>query len=342
MSAFGRMTKKILIINTGGTLSSVKKETGLTPGLSGEEILDAVHLVTRDVELAIEDLFQVDSANIFPENWRTLAEKINEACGIYHGVVVLHGTDTMAYTASMLSFMLRNIPIPVVVTGSQLSISHPVADAMENCRCAIYMASGGYPGVYLAFNRKVMLACHASKVRTLSFDAFESINYPCVAEINTYGMHINKAALHIGDGGYCFNTDYDDRVFLLKLYPGIRLSVLDYIQSQGYRGLLIEGFGLGGMPFIGLDFPAKLKELAEAGIVVMGGTQCRYEGSNLSVYETGKRALRSGVIQTFNMTTEAALTKLMWVLGQTEDPVEARSLLSMDLVGEMQTPAVLY
>ena len=187
--------KKLLIINTGGTFSSVESERGLKPGLSSHELLDAMRLVAGGIELEMEDLLLVDSANIFPDDWCRLACRIKEALPHYQGVVVIHGTDTMAYTASMLSFMLQQIPIPVVFTGSQLSISHPVADAMENCRCAVHMAASGCAGVFLAFNRKVMLGVRASKVRTMSFDAFESINYPDVAQISSLGLNIHREYL---------------------------------------------------------------------------------------------------------------------------------------------------
>ncbi|MDE6960026.1 MAG: asparaginase domain-containing protein, partial [Lachnospiraceae bacterium] len=187
--------KKLLIINTGGTFSSVESERGLKPGLSSHELLDAMRLVAGGIELEMEDLLLVDSANIFPDDWSRLAVRICEAAKGYQGVVVIHGTDTMAYTASMLSFMLQNVPIPVVLTGSQLSISHPVADAMENCRCAVHMAASGRAGVFLAFNRKVMLGVRASKVRTMSFDAFESINYPDVAQISSLGLNIRSEYL---------------------------------------------------------------------------------------------------------------------------------------------------
>lgn len=193
--------KKLLIINTGGTFSSVESERGLKPGLSSRELLEAMRLVAGGIELEMEDLFLVDSANIFPDDWRRLAERIYEAAAGYQGIVVIHGTDTMAYTASMLSFMLQNVPIPVVLTGSQLSISHPVADAMENCRCAVHMAAGGHGGVFLAFNRKVMLGVRASKVRTMSFDAFESINYPDVAQISSLGLRIHTGYLPEIKGG---------------------------------------------------------------------------------------------------------------------------------------------
>ncbi len=183
------MPKRILIINTGGTLSSVKSSKGLVPGMSSGDMLEELRMVSKNLELETEDFCSLDSSNIGPEDWTRLATLITRSYD-YHGIVVIHGTDTLAYTSAMLSFMLQNISIPVVVTGSQLSIANPVADALENCRCGIHMAASGYSGVFVAFNRKVILGCRASKVRTMSFDAFESINYPYVGEISSLGLRV--------------------------------------------------------------------------------------------------------------------------------------------------------
>lgn len=330
------MKKKILIINTGGTLSSVHSDRGLKPGMKSGDMLDELHMVSKNLELETEDFCSVDSANIFPEDWAALAQRISEVCINYDGIVVIHGTDTLAYTSSMLSFMLQNISIPVVVTGSQLSISHPVADALENCRCAIHMAASGYPGVFVAFNRKVMLGCRASKVRTMSFDAFESINYPYVAEISSLGLHIRRESLMKKRGIFRPQTAYSDKVFLLKLYPGIDPEILEYLLEKGCRGVYIEGFGLGGMPFLKKDFISAVKRVSEQGMAVLVGSQCRYEGSNLAVYETGLQALAVGALQAYDMTSEAAVTKLMWVLGQTENVREIQEYFSVDIAGEVQ------
>ena len=329
------MQKRILIINTGGTLSSVKSSRGLIPGMSSEDMLDELRIVSKNLELETEDFCSLDSANIGPEEWMNLAKMIALRSYDYHGIVVIHGTDTLAYTSAMLSFMLQNIPIPVVVTGSQLSIANPVADALENCRCGIHLAASGYPGIFVAFNRKVMLGCRASKVRTMSFDAFESINYPYVGEISSLGLRVFEKNLVEKKGIFKPQTTYSDKVALLKLYPGISPELLDMYYEKGYRAVYIEGFGLGGMPFLKNDFIGKVGEVIEKGMLVLAGSQCRYEGSNLSVYETGRRALEKGVIQAYDMTTEAAMTKLMWVLGQTGDPREMKEYFSMSIAGEV-------
>lgn len=329
------MKKKILILNTGGTLSSVMKDNGFAPGLTTADMQKDLRMVSGDIDLEMEDFMAVDSANIFPEDWAALAARIAEIRGKYTGIVVIHGTDTMAYTASMLSFMLQNIEIPVVLTGSQLSIADPIADALENCRCAIHMAATGCPGVFVAFNRKVMLGCRASKVRSLSFDAFDSINYPLCATISSLGMQVDRTAIPERKGIFSLENQYSDRVYSLRMFPGIHREVLYYLRDKGYKGLYIEAYGMGGMPFVKHDFIAAIGDLIASGMTVLVGTQCRYEGSNLTVYETGLKAIESGALQARDMTTEAAITKLMWVLGKTSDPAEIRDYFSLSLCGEV-------
>lgn len=329
------MGSRVLIINTGGTLSSVARQHGLAPGLTTDSMLQELHIVAGEAELTTMEFSSVDSANFFPEDWAKLAQLISENREKFDGIVVIHGTDTLAYTSSMLSFMLQNIRIPVVITGSQLSISNPVADAMENLRCAIFMAQSGCPGVFVAFNRKVMLGCRTSKVRSLSFDAFDSINCENVAVISSIGMKINKHVLPKRNGVFLLQNCYCQDVAVVKLFPGIHREVLRMYVEKGYRAIYIEAFGLGGMPFLKHDFIGELHDLTEQGITILVGTQCRYEGSSLSIYETGRRALEAGALQAYDMSSEAAVTKLMWVLGQTKDPNEIREYFQINLCGEV-------
>ena len=327
--------KRILILNTGGTLSSVVKQQGMAPGISTKDMLDEIRMVSRNTELAMKDISSLDSANISPNNWAAMASEVALAKEEFDGVVIIHGTDTMAYTSSMLSFMLQNISIPVVITGSQLSISDPVADAMENLRCAIYMAASGYAGVFLAFNRKVILGCRASKINTVSFDAFKSINYPNIAEISSAGMQVRTDMIPQRKGIFSLNTKYSDRIAVAKLFPGIGRDYFTSLIGSGVRGVYIEAYGLGGMPFLGTDLTQSVREMTDSGIFVLVGTQCIYGGSNLRVYETGRKALEAGAHEAYDMTSESAVTKLMWVLGQTDDPKSVREYFTIDLCNEV-------
>ncbi len=322
------MTKHILILNTGGTLSSKKSERGLVPELGKDDILKDLEWVARDCRIDYEEMYSLDSANIMPEDWKQIALRIGDVYNDYDGIVIIHGTDTMAYTASMLTWMLCNIPIPVVLTGSQLSIMDPVADAMENCRLAIHMAAAGHPGVFVAFNRKIILGCRASKVRTMSFDAFESINYPYIATVDSRGLRVAEDKIPPIGGKFRVNVNYSDQVFLLKLFPGLRPDIFEALYEMGYQGVVIEAFGLGGLPSRERDLIQAIAAVIEKGMLVLVGTQCRYDGSDMSVYETGRRGLACGVLQMREMTTEAAVTKLMWALGQTTDRNRIEEILS--------------
>lgn len=327
--------KKILVISTGGTLASSHGDNGLTPGLHGTDILDRISGLTEGFQVEQEELFMLDSSNIQPEEWSELAACIYEKRNQYDGIVVIHGTDTLAYTASAMSFALQGIRIPVVLTGSQVSIENPIADATENCRAALHMAASGCPGVYVAFNRKIIMGTRASKVRTRSFDAFESIDYPYAARINSSGLMVNSAIPKHRGENCTLRNQFSTDVFLLKIFPGISPDIFKRLEDMGIRGVYIEGFGIGGLPFEKRNMTAAIRKAVEHGMIVAVGSQCLYEGSDFSVYEVGRQVLDCGVIETGNMTTEAAITKLMWALGQYQDTEEVRRIMQMNLLGEM-------
>ncbi len=325
---------RILMISTGGTLASSRSDNGLSPGLHGNDILDKIEGLTAGFSVDAEEMFMLDSSNMQPEEWAQLAARIFERRKDYDGIVVIHGTDTLAYTASALSFALQGIEIPVVLTGSQVSIENPIADATENCRAALHMAASHCPGVYVAFNRKIILGTRASKVRTRSFDAFESIDYPYAAKINSSGLVVNPAVISAAKTCMLQNRFSTD-VFLLKLFPGISTDIFRKLEQMGVRGVYVEAFGIGGLPFEKRNLTGAIRKAIEDGMVVAVGSQCLYEGSDFTVYEVGRQVLDCGVIETGNMTSEAAITKLMWALGQYDDTSKVQAVMKTNLAGEL-------
>ncbi len=328
--------KRILMLTTGGTIASLSSEEGLAPGLAGFDLQKRVNYLLYDCyDVTVKDILHLDSSNIQPEEWTFIGQHVYDNATSYDGIVITHGTDTMAYTASILSFMLHNIPIPVVLTGSQLPLTHPLTDAYDNLRYAFAMAASSVPGVFLSFNRKIILGCRAVKVRTTGFDAFESVNYPLIGYVDSKGLNINHEALVKADGPFEYLSTLNTNVFLIKLTPGLNPKIFDMLIEMNYKGVVIEAFGSGGFHFVNRNLIEKLKELVKQNIAVVVSSQCLYERSDLSIYQAGQMALKEGVIPAYDMTTESAITKLSWALGQTSDMEEIRRIFKTNYVGEI-------
>ncbi len=325
--------KHILLLTTGGTIASVPGVDGLEPHRSGVMERELNQLRTY-YDISVQDVMCLDSSNIRPEEWQLIARRIFEERGNYSGIVVSHGTDTMAYTASAVSFMLPDIDIPVVFTGSQLPLADVLSDGPDNLRTAFAMATAGYPGVFLAFDRKVMLGCRAVKVRATGFSAFESVNARYAAQITGLGLTVDDRIIPRIKGPARLMDAISNEVFLLKLTPGLSPGIFDALVGMGYKGIVIEAFGLGGVNVLNEGLTG-IRAAMEAGMSVVITTQCLYDSANLQVYQVGNKLLELGVIQGRDMTTEAAMTKLMWAIGQNMSQRDIRKLFAIDLAGEI-------
>ncbi len=328
------MRKKILLLTTGGTIASVPGGEGLEPQRSDVMERELQQLRTY-YDISVEDVLCLDSSNIQPEQWQTIANAVYEKRVGFDGIVVSHGTDTMAYSTSAVTFMLPNIDLPVVFTGSQLPLADMLSDGPDNLRTAFAMAASGKPGVFLAFDRKIMLGCRAVKVRASGFSAFESVNLRYVGKVSNQGLVLHESVLPkpSGQPPRLLSAISSD-VFLLKLTPGLKPLVIDMLADLGYRGIVIEAFGLGGIDVLGASLQS-IRRAVERGISVVVTTQCLYDSANLQVYQVGTKLLQLGVIQGRDMTSEAAMTKLMWAIGQGMDQEEIKALFARSLAGEV-------
>lgn len=330
--------KKILFLSTGGTIASASSDEGLTPQLAGEELVRIVPELEELCQIECQSILNLDSTNIQPEDWLLIARNAYNGLDDCDGIVISHGTDTMAFTASILSYMLVNLNKPVIITGSQLPILDPATDGKRNILNAVQVALTGNPGVYIVFGGKIINGTRAVKLRTKSFEAFDSVNAPYAGFVDESGVFFNHHREKI-TGACHLDTALNEKVFLLKLVPGIEPLIVNSLIEQQYKGLVIESFGSGGLPYMGRSLHASIDQAIENGMTVVATTQCLHEGCDLSLYDVGIKALKAGVIPAYDMTTEATVTKLMWVLGHTDDKEEIRQMMLNDYCGEINTMA---
>ena len=325
--------KKILLLTTGGTIACLPGGDGLAPARS--EVMEReLNQLRTYYDITVLDTMCLDSSNMRPEEWQQIATDIFRHRKGYDGVVVSHGTDTMAYTASAVTYMLPNIDVPVVFTGSQLPLADMLSDGPDNLRTAFAMAASGHPGVFLAFDRKVMLGCRAVKVRASGFSAFASINSHYAAQVTGNGLEIDTSVLPKSKGEPQLLDWLSKDVFLLKLTPGLNPAIFDMLAAMNYKGIVIEAFGLGGFNVLGKGLRS-IRRAIEDGVSVVVTTQCLYDSADLGVYQVGNQLLDLGVIQARDMTTEAAMTKLMWAVGQKMDQQAIAELFKKNLAGEV-------
>ena len=341
------MQKRILLLYTGGTIGM--KQDPVTLALKPFNFNQILEEVPELKKFGCEiDTYSfhplIDSSDMQPEFWVRLANMIQENYSKYDGFVVLHGTDTMSYTASALSFMFENLAKPVVLTGSQLPIGMLRTDGKENLISSIEIASSAdengnpvVPEVCIYFDAHLYRGNRTTKYNAENFRAFRSANFPVLADV---GIHIkfNPNNIILPDS---FNqpleisTALDTRVAVLRIFPGITPEVMDAILGmEGLRGVVLETFGSGNAPTAEW-FVERIKNAVRRGLLVLNVTQCQAGKVDMDAYATGIALKNEGVISGYDSTIEAAITKMFYVLGQTNDLSEAKKLLNSNLRGEI-------
>ena len=353
---------KIALISTGGTIASKidYRTGGVTSVLSAKDLYTSIPELSLYASIDTEILFNEYSENIGPTQWNLIANRIIDKInsGIYDGIVISHGTDTMSYTAAALSFALQDLPIPVILVGAQRSSDRPSSDASSNLIASVIFATQlDYSGVFVSMHGSIsdeQIHCHlGTRVRknhTSKRDAFKSIDISPIAVVKEDHVEIQKIPSNIilqKKNKHKINKEFnvipkikfDDRVFLLKYYPGLNPLLIENVQKLGYKVIIIEGTGLG---HINKNFFYSLKEVIASGMLVFMTSQCIWGRTNLNVYDTGRDLEKIGVISLSNMLSETATVKAMWLLANYNDLDYIRNKMQENISNEITyiTPIV--
>lgn len=338
------MKKRILIINTGGTISSVKTDHGYEPaeGYVQQALAQIPALKHPDMPNYVIREYRplLDSSNMSMSDWNQIASDIASEYTHYDGFVVFHGTDTMAYTASALSFMLENLSKPVLVTGSQIPLSEVRNDAMDNVITSLWLcAHQPINEVCIYFNQHLLRGNRAQKISAQQFNAFDSPNYPHLASI---GIDIN---VHHGllmppsAQTFALQTIRPHFIANIRLFPGFMTDVLDYLLQQPLRGLVLETYGAGNGQNNDARFLALLEQASNRGVVIVNCTQCQQGRVEMGQYATGHTLKNAGLISGHDMTPEAAHCKLLYLFSKNLDAKEVKVRMEKNLCGELTPDA---
>ena len=334
----------ILLLYTGGTIGMEKDlSTGALKAFDFNKLLQNIPEL-KQLDCIIEtNSFEkpIDSSNMNPDKWVQIVSIIEDNYNQFDGFVVLHGSDTMSYSASAVSFMLENLAKPVIFTGSQLPIGDLRTDAKENLITAIQIASlqnNGQPSIQevcLYFEYKLYRGNRTTKINAEHFNAFTSPNYPALAESGVH-LNVNSSSLHASNNKkLVVHKVLEDNVVILKIFPGISQSVLESITAiPNLKGLILETYGSGNAPSEDW-FIAVLKKAIDKGLYIINVTQCSGGSVSMGQYETSTQLKKIGIISGKDITTEEAITKLMYLLGQNISPINFKAIFETSLRGEM-------
>ncbi|MCL2010371.1 MAG: asparaginase [Synergistaceae bacterium] len=315
---------KFLLISTGGTIASVSSEKGLVPALTGEQLLEFCPLLMGfEHDLEITDLFSKDSSNINPHDWLNMAKSVRSSGA--DAVILLHGTDTVAWTAAALSYLLSDVEIPIVLTGSMMPPGEPGSDAPDNIfaafQFALQLAMYKRKGVSIAFADTLIHGPKTAKIDSRRKKAFVSVDYPILGEMMDKGSHkvawLTPHFPKFQGGGPWSGTpepELETNIALVPIFPGMKAAWLDAVTAAAPKAVVLEGFGLGGVPYMGENLLGPIKNGLSSGIPFILRSQSPFGGTDASIYEVGRKAVDLGVISAQGMTREALLVKLMLLL----------------------------
>ncbi|OED29953.1 Glu-tRNA(Gln) amidotransferase subunit GatD [Methanosphaera sp. WGK6] len=338
--------QNLSILSTGGTVASVidYKTGAVHPAFTADDLLRATPELVDHANITAKAIFNILSENMKPEYWKKTAEEVyNEINNGADGVVIAHGTDTMHYTASALSFMI-DTPVPIVLTGAQRSSDRPSSDAFTNLMASVTAAKSDVAEVTICMHGTeddsycdLHRGTRARKMHTSRRDTFTSINMNPIAKIEDNTVTINDIEVPYtkrNEETLALNNDISEKVALIKMYPGIAPELIDIYVDKGYEGLVIEGTGLGHCSDEVIE---SISRATSEKIPVVMTSQCIFGRTNMNVYSSGRRLLQNNVISVSDMLPETAYTKLSWVTGQTENLNEIQKLMQTNLKGEMDT-----
>ncbi len=318
--------KRILLIGTGGTIASINTSDGLAPQISLNEILNYLPEISSLCQIDTLQVCNIDSTNISVEIWIGLVETIKKNYDNYDGFIILHGTDTMAYTAAALSYMIQKSPKPIVITGAQRPINKDFTDAKPNLYDSfLYGCSDEARGVQIVFNGKIILGTRARKTHSKSLQAFSSINFPYLGIIQ--GDRIIQFIRQSKEPSPTFYTRLNSKIGIFKLIPTSNEELLDYMLSKN-DAIIIESYGVGGIPSKpNYNYYDIIKKWNDKGKIIVMTTQVPNEGSNMTVYKVGHNLKKDiNILEAYDMITEAVVCKLMWILGITKQAKEVENL----------------
>lgn len=313
--------KKILLITTGGTIASCPSENGMIPALSSQDLLSYLPDLSDLCSLDTKELFNLDSTNIAPAHWEEMVAEIRRVYKFYDGFILTHGTDTLAYTAATLYFMIEMPEKPIIITGAQRPITDPDGDAVGNLTDSIVTAAGAPGGVYCVFNHKVMSAKSVRKVCTHDFAAFVPVNAPVLATITDRFL----PDLPAHSGSAVFHERIDAAVGMLALVPGLNAQTLVQM-GESLDGVILESFGAGGVPTLNSDWADAIAQLQNECVPVVLATQVLSGGTHLDTYEVGVAALRAGALEAGMMTPEACFAALSLALTEAPDFAKVKDM----------------